>query len=149
MAILKFSEKDKMASRVMPAGWYSFEVVQVKDPVKSSSGKSFNLMSQFRVIENDEFEGKEIEIAFNTKMNNPSVMGTLVLMPHTYLLHLAAATANVDLKEVPEDLDTESLKGLKFDGKVEKGIYEGIILNTISGFLPFGKGVEKSDDVPF
>jgi hypothetical protein len=151
MAILKFSDKDKMASKIMPAGWYSFEVVAIGEPKKSSSGKSFNMISQFRVIEDPVYDSKELEIAFNTNMKNPSVMGSLYLMPHTYLLYLAAATAECTIEEVPADnLDTESLKGLKFDGKVERIISDGIVMNTISGFLPFGAGKAKeSDDVPF
>jgi len=146
MAILKFSDKDRKASAIMPAGYFSFEVVGIEEPKKSGSGKSFNFMSKFRVIEDENFEGKELELSFNTGMKSPSVMGSLYLMPHTYILHLAAATAGCDLSEVPDDLDTESLKGLKFDGKVEKIISEGVVLNTISGFYEYGKGKEKQHE---
>ena len=150
MAILKFTEKDKKASAVMPAGYTSFEVVEIGEPKKSGSGKSFNLMSKFKVIDDEKYEGKEFELAFNTNMKNPSVMGTMYLMPHTYILHLAAATAGIDIEEVPEDLDTDSLKGLKFDGKVEKIISDGVVMNTISAFLPYGTGKAKeAEGSPF
>jgi len=150
MAILKFSEKDKLASKVMPAGYFSAEVVVIGEPKKSGSGKSMNMISKFRIIEDESFEGKELEVAFNTNMKNPSVMGSLYLMPHTYLLHVAAATADCAVEEVPDDLDTDSLKGLKLDIKVEKVISDGIVMNTISGFLPYGKGKEvESASSPF
>lgn len=146
MAILKFSEKDKLASKIMPADYYSFEVVEIGEPKKSGSGKSFNFMSKFLVIEDEHYAGKELEIAFNTNMKSPSVMGTMYLMPHTYLIHLAAATAGIEIGEVPDDLDTDSLKGLKFDGKVEKIISDGVVMNTISGFFPFGAGKLKGTE---
>ncbi len=140
MAILKFNQADKMKSMVMPAGWQSFEVIEIGEPKKSSTGKSFNLFSDFRVIDDEKFAGKELSIAFNTNMDNAGTMGTMYLMPHFMLMHLAAATADIELEEVPEELDTASLKGLKFDGKVEKIIADGVVMNTISQFLPYGKG---------
>ncbi len=150
MAILKFTTKDKLSSAIMPAGYYSFSVAEIKEPVKSGSGKSFNIRSSFAVIEDEKYSGKELEIVFNTGMNNPSVMGTMVLMPHTYIQQLAAATAECDILEVPDDLDTDSLKGLKFDGKVEKIINDGVVMNTISAFLPYGTGKAKeAEGSPF
>ncbi len=143
MSILKFNEKDFLVAKVMPAGYYSFEVVEIGEPRKSSSDKSFNIFSKFRVIEDEHYNDKELKITFNTGMDNSSTLGTMYFMPHTMLLYLAAATAGTELDEVPKDLDTESLKGLKFDGKVEKVISDGIVLNTISSFLPFGSGREK------
>jgi hypothetical protein len=134
----------------MPEGWYRFEILEIGEPKKSDSGKSMNMWSKFRVIDDPKFATKELEICFNTGMNSPSVMGTAYFMPHTYLIHLAAATAGCTIEEVPEDLDTESLKGLKFDGKVTKGVYEGIILNVIAGFLPLGAGQQKEKEgAPF
>ncbi len=150
MAILNFTKADRMAASVMPAGFYSFIVMEIGEPKKSGSGKSMNMHSVFHVIDDEEFEGKEQKVTFNTGMDRPSVMGSMVLIPHTWLMALAAATANCDIKEVPEALDTESLKGLKFDAKVEKVIVDGVVLNTISGFFPFGVGKQKgSESSPF
>ena len=150
MAILKFNASDKLASAIMPAGYYSFEVIDIGEPTKSGSGKSMNLHSKFHVIDDEKFTGKELKITFNTGMDRPSVLGTMVLMPHTWVMQLAAATADIDILEVPENVDTESLKGLKFDGRVEKIIVDGVVLNTISGFLPYGAGKKKeSEGSPF
>jgi hypothetical protein len=148
MAVLKFTAKDKMASKVMPDGYYSFEVVDIAEPTKSSTGKSFNLHSRFRVIDDPTFEGKELKIAFNTNMDSPSVMGTMFLMPHNMIPHLAAAVGSIDLDDVPEELDTVTLKGGKFDAKVHKTIAEGIPVNTMSNFIPYGSGKE-AEQVPF
>jgi len=135
---------------VMPAGFYSFEVIEIGEPKPSGSKKSMNMHSVFHVIEDNDFEGKEQKVTFNTGMDRPSVMGSMVLVPHTWLLQLEAATAGVEISEVPDDLDTESLKGGKFDAKVEKVIVDGVVLNTISAFYPFGVGKQKgSESSPF
>ncbi len=150
MAILKFNKADRMSAMVMPAGFYSFEVIEIGEPKKSGSGKSMNMHSVFHVIDDEDFNGKEQKVTFNTGMDRPSVMGSMVLVPHTWILQLAAATANCDISEVPDDLDTESLKGLKFDAKVEKVIVDGVVLNTISGFFPLGVGKSKAaESSPF
>jgi hypothetical protein len=152
MSVIKFTKKDKLASAIMPAGYFSFEITEIGEPQRSGSGKSFNLHSRFTVIDDVKFEGKELRIAFNTseKMAAPSIMGTMYLMPHTYLQQLYAATANTDILEVPDDIDLESLKGGKFDGKVEKLIHDGIVMNTISAFLPYETGKDKQiDEIPF
>jgi hypothetical protein len=150
MAILKFSDKDKLASATMPAGYYSAEVVSIGEPKKSDSGKSFNILGVFKIIESDKFTGKELKVTFNTNMSSPSVLGSFYLMPHTYLLHVAAATHDVSLDEVPDDLDTDSMLGIPLDIRVEKVISEGVPVNTISGFLPHGKGVAAdTESAPF
>ena len=150
MAILKFTQADKLASAIMPAGYYSFEVAEIGEPVASGSKKSMNLHSKFHVIDDEKFTGKELKITFNTGMDRPSVLGTMCLMPHTWIQQLAAATADIDILEVPDDLDTASLQGLKFDGRVEKVIVDGVVLNTISGFLPYGVGRKKeAEGSPF
>lgn len=150
MAILRFTKADKLASSVMPAGYYSLEVVEIGEPTVSGSKKSMNMHSKFCVIDDEKYTGKELKVAFNTKMDRPAVMGTMVLMPHTWIDQLAAATADIDVLEVPEELDTDSLKGQKFDAKVEKVIVDGVILNTISGFLPYGVGRKReAEGLPF
>ena len=146
MAILHFTDSDKLSSSIMPEGWYRFEVVEIGEPKASEAKKSMNMWSKFQVIDDPKYAGKQFDICFNTKMNAPSVLGTAYFMPHTFLIHLAAATAGCEIDDVPDDLDTESLKGLKFDGKVTKGIYDGIVLNTITGFLPLGIGQQKEKE---
>lgn len=148
MAVLKFDRKAKLAATVMPGGYYSLQIVEIGEPTKSGSGKSFNMHSKFTVIDDEKYEGKELKIAFNTNMDQPSVMGSMYLMPHTFLPHLAAACMNISVDDVPEEFDTAQLKGMKFDGKVEKIISEGIVMNTISGFLPYGIGKQKEQEGP-
>lgn len=138
MSILKFSDKDRLASRIMPDGWYPMEVVKVGDAQKSSSGASFNFPTNLRISEG-EWAGKELELFFNTKTKNPSVMGTLQLLPHAYILHLAAATADCEVADVPDELDTAALAGGKFDGYIVKTIQDGVTLNIITQFAPAGK----------
>lgn len=146
MAIIKITQGDKLKAQVMPAGWQSFEIVKIGEPQKSGTGKSFNMHSAFKVIDDEKYEGKELKITFNTNMDQPSVMGTMYLMPHFYIGHIAAATAGIDLSELPEDVDTDGLAGQKFDGKVEKIVEGGVVMNTISQFLPYGAGKEKEKE---
>ncbi len=150
MAILSFNKADRMSATIMPSGFYSFEVIEVGEPKKSGSGKSMNMHSVFHVIDDENYEGKELKIAFNTKMDRPSIIGSMVLLPHTWIMQLAAATANCEILDIPDDLDTESMKGGKFDAKVEKVIIDGVVLNTISGFFPLGAGKHKGEaELPF
>ena len=54
MAVLHFTDSDKLASSIMPDKWYGFEVVEIGEPKKSDSGKSMNMWSKFRVIDRSE-----------------------------------------------------------------------------------------------
>ncbi len=146
MPILSFTPKEKLASVILPAGYYSFVVTNIGEPKASGSKKSFNMRGQFTIIEDEKYEDKEMEIVFNTSenMRAPSVLGSLYMMPKAYIMHLAAAVLECPIDEVQEEnFDTDSLKGLKFDGKVEKIINDGDVLNTHSAFLPYGTGKEK------
>src|SRR5678815_2047170 len=100
MAILKFAPKDKLASAVLPAGYYSFTVADIAEPVASGSKKSFNIRSKFTIIEDEKYEGKEMEIVFNTSdnMKAPSVLGSLYLMLKSYTVsytHLTLPTSDL------------------------------------------------------
>ncbi len=153
MPILSFSPKEKLAGAILPAGYYSFVITNIGEPKASGSKKSFNMRGQFTVIEDEKYEEKEMEIIFNTseQMRAPSVLGSMYLMPKSYIMFLAAAALECSVDEIPEkDFDTDSIKGLKFDGKVEKIISDGIPINTISSFLPYGSGKAKeAEGSPF
>lgn len=150
MPILNFTAKDLLASRVMPAGWYGATFKELKDPQKSGSGKSFNFFSTFAIIEDPTFAEKELKVTFNTGMDQPSVMGTMWLMPHTQIPHVAAAILNIPIETVPKQFDSDQIVGGRLDIKVERIIHDGVVLNTISSFLPFGNGRDGGrEDIPF
>lgn len=146
MAIINFSKGDKLKSLLAESGWYPLEISEVTGPVASSSGKSVSFFVDFKVTDGD-LQDKEFKIAYNTGTKNFSVLGGQQFQPHTDLIALAAAALNCDRAAVPDTFDTDSLKGKKVDGKVEKGIHDGVPGNTIIGFLPAGQG--QNQKAPF
>jgi len=142
VAVIKFSDADKLASILIPTGWYSLEITEIDGPKKSTSGKSTNIFVKFQATDGD-FRGKEFQIAFSTGSSAPSVLGNSQWFPMSFLIPLAAAIKNVGREEVG-DFDTEDPQLLRhpFDAKIEKGIYDGVALNTILSFLPLGTGAD-------
>ena len=141
MAILKFNEADRLSSIVVPTEWYKLEVTEIEGPKQSSSQKSFNFFVKIQITTGP-YNGKEFTIVFNTATKSESVLGTQQFFPTAAFLKLAAAINNVSLDQITLDLDTDSLLRKPFYGKVEKGIHEGVPMNTIIQFLPAGTGVD-------
>lgn len=149
MPVIKFTQADKLKSALLPDGWYNAEITKIEGPKKSSGGKSFNTFFTITVIEGD-YKDKELLLVFNNKMNNPSVAGTMQLWPQEYMLQLVAAVHGIPFDEIiPDNVNTDDLLHVPFDVKVIRGVYEGIPTNTIQAFLPYNKGVEESNTVPF
>jgi hypothetical protein len=141
MAILKFNESDRLSSIVVPTDWYKLELVEIDGPKQSSSQKSYNFFIKIQIT-TGQFAGKEFTIVFNTATKSESVLGTQQFFPTAAFLKLGAAITNVPLDQISLDLDTDSLLRKPFDGKVEKGIHEGVPMNTIIQFLPAGTGAD-------
>lgn len=146
MAVIRFTDADKLASVLVPTEWYKTEITEIDGPKKSSSEKSFNFFTKIQIIEGP-YTGKELTIVFNTGTKSPSVLGTAQFMPHSYFIPVAAAILNVSREQVPQELDLETIVRKPFDCKIEKGIHEGVPMNTILTFLPAGMG--KDQAVPF
>jgi hypothetical protein len=139
MPILNFTPADKLATIVVESGWYTGQLESIDGPKKSGSGKSFNFFNDIKIIEGP-FKEKTIPFNMTSGSDKSSVLGTMQWNPHTKFMEIAAAVLNCTLDEVPLNLDTDTPLHRPFDFKVEKGIYEGVVMNTISGFLPAGKG---------
>jgi len=146
MPIIALTNADRMASLVIPTAWYKAEIVEIDGPKVSSSEKSFNFFIKIQITDG-EFTSKELSIVFNTKTKSPSVLGTQQFFPTAWFFPLAAAIQNIPTDQVNNNLDTDTLIRKPFDIKVEKGIHEGIPMNTILTFLPAGQG--KDQTVPF
>lgn len=139
MAILKFNEADRLASVVVPTEWYKLEVVEIDGPKQSTSQKSFNFFVKIQVTAGP-YIGKEITVIFNTATKSESVLGTSQFFPTSSFLKLGAAIKNLPLDQISLEMDTDELLRKPFDGKIEKGIHEGVPMNTIIQFLPAGQG---------
>lgn len=146
MAIIKFTEADKLSTIVVPTDWYKVEVTEIDGPKKSGSDKSYHFWTTFQVIEGP-FTGKEFRISFNTGTKNASVLGSAQFFPHAAMMSLYAAVHKTTLDEVPAEVDTDKILRKPLDLKVEKGIHDGIPMNTVGLWLPEGTG--KNPTVPF
>jgi hypothetical protein len=145
MAIIKFTDSDRMASLLLPTEWYHGEITEIDGPKESSSKKSVSFYTKI-VITDGPYQGKELTVAFNTGTKNVSLLNGMQYMPYSHLIPVAAAVLNCTREEVGE-LDTDTLLHKPFDLKVEKVIAEGVPLNQIITFLPQGMGGEAA--VPF
>lgn len=142
MAVINFTEADRLSSTIVPTDWYRAEVTEIEGPKKSSSDKSFHFFTKFGFV-GEKFTGKELSLSFNTGTRSPSVLGTMQFFPTAWMMKLYAAIYDVPLESVPAQIDTELLLRKPFDLKVEKGIHEGIPMNTVLDFLPAGKGMDQ------
>ena len=146
MAILHFTDSDKLKSKVIEADYYPMRVKGIESK-PSSSKKSINHFVTFE-INDGLFNGKEFTVAFNTETSRASVLGGMQFVPVTTFMELAAATMGISIDAVPADVDTDHLVGGTFDGKVEKGIFDGIVMNTVMTYLPLGQG-KQVEALPF
>lgn len=140
MAILNFTQADRLASTILPTEYYTAEITEIDGPKKSSSEKSFSFYTTFLIIEGP-YAGKELKVAFNTGNKSSSMLNGMQYTPTSHMLGLIAAIENVGLDAVKlEGNDTDALLRRPLDIKVEKGIYDGTPGNMILAFLPKGAG---------
>lgn len=139
MPVITFSESDKLQGKVMEKGIYPMEVTSISEATASSSQKSITYYVTFRVIEGP-FLNKEVSIAFNSKTNGSSLLGTMQYMPARDIMKVASAALNMPYESVPLNLDTDTIKNKPFDAIVDVQTSEGNLVNQINGFVPKGTG---------
>ena len=134
MPIIKITAADLKKTENSEPGWYGATISKIGDLKTSSKGDSVNLTISF-LLEGS--GGKELDHNFNSKL-----IGTINPL-------IAATNGNgIKLKEGEEiNFDTDNLLGKKLDVKVIVDIYNGIPINKIDGFLPYGKG--RNQQTPF
>lgn len=147
MAIINFNEADRLSSLVVPTAWYTLEITEIDGPKASKTEKSFSYYVKMQVVKGD-YEGKEFSVAFNTKTNSVSLLGTMQYFPLSWLqFQVNAAIQKVSMADISLKLDTDELLRKPFDCKIEKTISEGVPVNALLQFLPEGTG--KDATVPF
>ena len=134
MPIIKITAADLKKTENLEPGWYGATIARVGDLKTSSKGDSINCPITFLI---EETGGKELEHSFNSKM-----IGLIKPL-------IEAANGNgLKLKEGEEmNFDTDTLLGKKVDVKIVTDVYNGIPLNKIDGYLPYGKG--RNQQNPF
>lgn len=140
MALFKFTTADKMAAKILEAGFYPLEVVKIGDWIPSSSRKSVSCQFDFQICDGP-FKGKELSIKFNTETNSNSILGTQQFMPHTEIIKLYEAATGKKLDDSGEtEIDSAELLNKKVDGKISVDTQEGNLRNRIDLFVEYGKG---------
>lgn len=138
MPILEFNEGDRLAAAIVPDGFYKTVITKI-DPQPSKSGKSINFWVDI-TIQDGQYQGKEKRLCFNTETSSPSVLGDMQFIPHNKFLEVQAAVLNMPYDQVPLRVNTDDLIDKPFDAKWTKGVFNGIVMNTVDSFLPAGKG---------
>jgi hypothetical protein len=136
MPIIKITAADLKKTQNLEPGWYGASIVRVGDLKTSSKGDSINCPITFLI---EGTEGKELEVSFNSKLIG-------LIKP---LIEAASnGSKKLQLKEGEEmTFNTDELVGKKVDVKVIVDVYNGVPINKIDGYLPYGKG--KGQQSPF
>lgn len=139
MPVIHFTESDKLAGKVLEKGTYRAILVALKEPVQSSSKKSFTYVAEFKLTEGVAV-GKKLEVCFNTETSSSSVLGNRQYAPTRDMLKLAAAVKDVKFDDIPLDFDSDEILNKPLDLLVDTATSEGNIVNFIAGYAPEGKG---------
>ncbi len=138
MAIIKFTEADKLATKIMEKGGYRAQISELTQKA-SSKQTSVNYWTTIKIVQEGPYLGKELEVCFNSETNAASILGTLQMFPARDLLRVKAAIENIKLDDVDVDnFDTDTIMNRDFDVVVGIATVEGNILNSVQNFLPAG-----------
>lgn len=139
MAIIRFTEADKLAGKILEKGAYSAVISKINGPMASASKKSVTYETSFQLTKAP-YAGKELDIFFNSETSANGMLGTRQYCPHSKLLNVKAAVQNVLFDQVNLDIDTDELINQPLDIIVDIVTSEGNLMNIITGFVPTGKG---------
>lgn len=147
MPVIQFTEADKLAGKTLEKGVYVAEITEIDGPKASQSQKSINFFVKFRITKGP-VTNKELMVAFGSGISNGSVLGGLQFLPHRDLLKVKAAIDDVKFDDINTNLDTDELLHKPLDIAVGIETSDGNLVNTITAFLPAGKG-EAATSAPF
>lgn len=139
MAVIRFTEADKLAGKTLEKGAYQAIITKISGPVASSSRKSVSYETTFQLTKAPN-AGKELDVFFNSETSGNGMLGTRQYCPHSFLLKVKAAVLDIPFVEVNLDIDTDELTNKPMDILVDTVTSEGNILNIITGWVADGKG---------
>ena len=137
MAVIRFTDADALATKVVEAGCYPSEVSKIEGPVKSGSGKSFHYIVDVSITDGP-YKGKTRTLMFNTETRSASLLGEMQFYPSSHLMLLNEVINGVPLGA--QELDTDTLLHKPFDVDWGIGTAEGHMFNIITGFHAPGYG---------
>ena len=146
MAVIQFTQADKLAGKVMEKGGGTVQLTKLEQKA-SGSQKSVNFWATFRLTAGP-YMGKELDCCFNTETSNASLLGNMKFFPHNQLLKVKAAIDGIkfDDVDVTTPMDTDTLMNRNLDITWDVVTVEGDLINVITNFLPAGKA---NGAVPF
>ncbi len=140
--IIQTTTADKLAAVTAEAGTYPVVITKITSK-KSQSEKSYNHRFVF-VVADGKYKGKEFEVVFNDAMKNASLLGSQMMFPGFEIVRLRAAIDNIKIYEVPEgEFDLESLLNKTLALVVDLDTVNGLYINKVTNFVPFGDGKSK------
>lgn len=139
MAVIQFSEADKLAGRLMDKGPATVEVSEIDGPKASSSQKSMNFFLTIKVT-SGAFMNKELSIIINSETKEPSLLGTMQFFPQLTFGKLMAAVNKLKFEDLPiGPIDTDLILHKPFDVIIGQETANGNIINTVGNlFYPAG-----------
>lgn len=153
MPIIRFTAGDTLKNQIISDNaWYGLDILKAENPFTSKTGSgSLNYKITFGIREG-KFQGKELEIIYNTNMNQGSVLGGAQFEPDWKMLDLIAAITgqpNEVGKEV--EFDISDFAGKSIDGRISAhSTAEGGLTNIITQFAPLGQGTRSQQEkTPF
>lgn len=139
MPIINFQPSEILASMLMDNGSYTGEFIDIKAPVKSKSGNSTNIWSDFTVT-SGKYTGKMFTLCFCDGMSSASLLGQNMFFPKSYLSHVIYAITGEKLDpQQSSNVDSDTLLNKSVDFKIAQVVNsDGQMGNMITDFLPAG-----------
>lgn len=139
MAVIQFSEADKLAGRLMDKGPATVQVTEIDGPRASTSQKSLNYFCTLQVTKGP-YTSKEFTICINSETKDPSLLGTLMFYPQLTFAKMIAAIRGVKYEDMPTGtIDTDEVLNKPFDVIIGQETVGGNIINTVgNSFYPPG-----------
>lgn len=139
MAVIQFSEADKLAGRLMDKGPTTVQVTEIDGPRASQSQKSVNFFCILRVTVG-KFMGKEFSLCINSETKEPSLLGTLMFYPQLTFAKILAAIRGIKYEDMPTgNIDTDEILNKPFDVIIGQETVGGNIINVVgNSFYPAG-----------
>lgn len=147
MAIINFDAGDVLKKKVIDSGWYKARLI-IMNVKKAKESESINYWSTYR-IEDGDFNGKEIEVCYNTATKGRSILGSAQFSSTSDILEIDCAINDIPIPAAGKQTDTDDLIGKQLDIMVTKESGDGAIFNGISAYMPYGRSAALASKTTF
>ena len=139
MAMVKFGVGDILRSKILDAGWRSWQIIHIAEPRPSEDKTGLNYDITFALIDaGPDLNGKEIKRTFSSK--------AIGMMIPLILATQGKKATEVEVKEF--QFDMSELLHKKFDGFAKVDVYMGQPNNKVEEYAPY-KTLSLSGGSPF